>query len=190
MGVPPAGGRGDAPPILFRLAEKECAVSGAVQTCRPVPGALYPGGTENCCPSFGYFGSLSGVVVGSGTLLAPRVPLCYALPFLISGREIKRKGASAHPFVSFQGSPRVRALFKKVLPLPPSPGNGTIQTSSPPCTWSTLPPSSWGNLSSSQQVINTCPPAMRFRTNSCRRGSSSLSTSSSSSTGYSPVTFL
>ncbi len=30
------------------------------------------------------------------------------------------------------------------------------------------------------------PPAMRLRTNSCRRGSSSLSTSSNSSTGYSP----
>ena len=65
----------------------------------------------------------------------------------------------------------------------------TDHTSSPPCTCSTLPPSSSGSRSSSQQVMNTCPPAMRLRTNSWRRGSSSLSTSSSSSTGYSPVAF-
>ena len=59
-----------------------------------------------------------------------------------------------------------------------------------PCfTWNTFPPSIWGSRSSSQQVMNTCPPAMRFRTNSCRRGSSSLKTSSSSRTGYSPVAF-
>ena len=42
----------------------------------------------------------------------------------------------------------------------------------------------------SQQVMNTCPPAMRLRTYSCRRGSSSDSTSSSSITGYSPMAFL
>ena len=178
------------PPFFFVLPKKNV----------PCPVRFKPAGPylvrytlleqRTAAPHLVTFDSLSGVVVGFGTLLAPCVPLCYALPFLISGREIKRGGASAHPFVSFQGSPRVRALFKKVLPLPSSPGKGTIQTNSPPCTWSTLPPSSWGNLSSSQQVINTCPPAMRFRTNSCRRGSSSLSTSSSSSTGYSPVTFL
>lgn len=54
-------------------------------------------------------------------------------------------------------------------------------------TWKILPPSNCGSRSSSQQVMNTCPPRMRFSTNSCRRGSSSESTSSSSSTGYSPV---
>ena len=57
-----------------------------------------------------------------------------------------------------------------------------------PCfTWNTFPPSIWGSRSSSQQVMNTCPPLMRRSTNSCRRASSSLSTSSSSSTGHSPV---
>ena len=39
----------------------------------------------------------------------------------------------------------------------------------------------------SQQVINTCQPLMWFNTKSCRLGSSSLSTSSSSATGCSPV---
>ena len=77
---------------------------------------------------------------------------------------------------------------------PPRPsGRETSKTGNHPITprstWNTFPPSIWGSLSSSQQVMNTCPPAIRLSTNSCLLGSSSLSTSSSSSTGYSPETF-
>ena len=42
-------------------------------------------------------------------------------------------------------------------------------------------------LAASQQLTSVCPPPMRFKTNSCRALSSSDKTSSSSSTGVSPV---
>ena len=60
-------------------------------------------------------------------------------------------------------------------------------TSAPLWIRSTLPPSRCSSFSSSQQVMNTCPPLIRLRTKLCRRWSSSESTSSSSSTGHSPV---
>ena len=66
---------------------------------------------------------------------------------------------------------------------------GLHHTSSPPWIWKTAPWSSPSKPSSSQQVMKTWPPVMRWRTNSCRRRSSSLSTSSSSSTGHSPVSW-
>ena len=62
-----------------------------------------------------------------------------------------------------------------------------LYTTAPPAIWKTLPLRSVPSRSSSQQVMNTCPPEMRFNTYSCRFGSSSESTSSSSSSGVRDV---
>ena len=130
MGVPPAGGRGDAPPILFRLAEKECAVHGGKEKMLGakrhfVPFLLQYGGRcsrcgadlpacTGCAWAFGNREMLPriwgcrlafGVVNARSVLLTPRVPLRYALPRPIPGGESKGEGPQPRPFVSFQGGP-------------------------------------------------------------------------------------
>ena len=126
----PASPGGDAPPILFRLAEKECAVHGGRKRrlgAKPAPLApflLKCGGRANpcvrnllgfrrvrrtaqeqrtCSPAFGTAQRLSGVVIVRALPLAPRVPLRYALPRPFSGRVSKGEGPQPRPFVSLGG---------------------------------------------------------------------------------------
>lgn len=68
----------------------------------------------------------------------------------------------------------------------PAPGGGA-HTSVPAWMWKVFPSRRRPSPISSQQVIKTWPLVIRPSTNACRRGSSSESTSSSSSTGHSPV---
>ena len=59
-------------------------MAGAVQTCQPVPGALYPGETEICSPA------------------SEGVGAAFAHP---PGGVSKGEGPPPLPFVSFQGGP-------------------------------------------------------------------------------------
>ena len=58
-------------------------VVGAVQTCQPVPGALYPGKTENCFPaSVGLGAAFGGRRMASASLSALPASLSAAVPIL------------------------------------------------------------------------------------------------------------
>ena len=72
-------------------------VAGAVQTCRPVPGALYPGETENCFPASDGVGAAFGVVT-EWNCFSFR---CRSLP-----REgnPKGRGRSPAPLCRFKGA--------------------------------------------------------------------------------------
>ena len=61
----------------------------AVQICEPVPGALWPCGTGKRSAAFGGVGASFGVDDERSVLLAPRVPLRYALPRHTSQRQRK-----------------------------------------------------------------------------------------------------
>ena len=109
MDVPPAGGRGDAPPILFRLAEKECAVHGGrkrrfwplytkadgrfLRQCRPDPEIFYRVRCTLYVSRYCSAASCGGAVFVGGEpkgpcVLAPRVPLRYALLRRLTGCPI------------------------------------------------------------------------------------------------------
>ena len=99
-------------------------VAGAVQTCRLVPGALYPRGTEMVLRRIWGFRLAFGVVDERSVFLAPRLsspksrrfaavgsdtrlraqPLRYALPLSCSrGGKSKGEGPQPLPFVSLGG---------------------------------------------------------------------------------------
>ena len=145
-GMPGFAGRGYTPHFLFETSKRKCAVhggkekmlggstwhpcvklirntgvvvAGAVQTCRPVPGALYPFGTEMVLPRIWGFRLAFGVLDARSVPLAPRLsppksrrfaavgsdtrlraqPLRYALPH--RGGKSKGEGPQPLPFVSF-----------------------------------------------------------------------------------------
>ena len=113
-------------------------VAGAAQTCGLVPSALYPCETEICFPAFGNAGLLSGWLT-KGLSFWPRAfRFATRCRSLSPGGESKGEGPQPRPVVSLGGlgakskrphvsggGPRGRALFKRVLPLPPaSPQQG------------------------------------------------------------------
>ena len=149
--MPGFAGRGYTPHFLFETSKRKCAVhggkekmlggstwhpcvklirntgvvvAGAVQTCRPVPGALYPFGTEMVLPRIWGFRLAFGVLDARSVPLAPRLsppksrrfaavgsdtrlraqPLRYALPLPCPrGGNPKGRGRSPSPLCRFNG---------------------------------------------------------------------------------------
>ena len=125
----PASPGGDAPPILFRLAEKECAVHGgrkrrlgakrrlwrlfclntgvvrihAAETCQAPAGCAVPPRNRERAPRIWYCAASFRGGHRKGFTISPARSASLRAPPSIPGREIQRGGAAAPPLCVVRG---------------------------------------------------------------------------------------